>query len=218
MSLATLQLRHGCRIPGADPGREAVDGSNPVVSMPSAGIAAGGDVHTQLRRLRVAPGPAIPAREGGSTAASRRRRQPVQIPGASVADNRALLGWEGGSTPAGGTGGVPSRTPGGPAPQRWQRRPRRPPVTPRNHAPTRRPRSVVIGGRRGNLRRLARPTGSGRTTWPRTLPKRRVFRVIPQLVSGIPLYRGLTCVASFQVSVLTVEMPERLRRSENDLK
>ena len=39
-------------------------------------------------------------------------------------------GWGGDSTPAGGLGQSPSRRPGGPAPKRWQGRPRRSPVTP----------------------------------------------------------------------------------------
>ena len=66
-----------------------------------------------------------------------------------AADDRALLGGEGGSTPAGGTGVVPSRRPGGPAPQWWQRRPRRPPVTPQTHPRTDGldRRGSLVGGR-----------------------------------------------------------------------
>ena len=38
-----------------------------------------------------------PAREGGSSASTVRRRQPAQASGTSAADDRALLGWGGGS-------------------------------------------------------------------------------------------------------------------------
>ena len=56
-------------------------------------------------------------------------------------------------------GRSPSRRPGGPAPQWWQRRPRRPPVTPQTH-----PRTDGLD-RRGSV--------VGRTPQPRTLPERR---------------------------------------------
>ena len=66
-----------------------------------------------------------------------------------AAGDWAWLGWEGGSTPAGGTGVVPSRRPGGPASQWWQRRSRRPPVTPQTHPRTDGldRRGSVVGGR-----------------------------------------------------------------------
>ncbi len=93
-------------------------------------------------------------------------------------DDWAWPGWEGGSTPAGGTGVVPSRRPGGPAPQWWQRRPRRPPVTPQTHPRTDGldRRGAVVGGRTSG----AWPPGPfrpgrwpGGTPQPRTLPERR---------------------------------------------
>ncbi len=60
------------------------------------------------------------------------------------------LGVGRGTRPPGGRDGhSPSRRPGGPAPKRWQRRPRRPPVTPRGLTRSRRPRRAVIGGASG---------------------------------------------------------------------
>ena len=99
-------------------------------------------------------------------------------PARHAPDDWAWLGWEGGSTPAGGTGVVPSRRPGGPAPQWWQRRPRRPPVTPQTHPRTDGldRRGAVVGGRTSG----AWPPGTfrpgrwpGGTPQPRTLPERR---------------------------------------------
>jgi len=59
------------------------------------------------------------------------------------------LGLGGELDPGGRDGHSPSRRPGGPAPKRWQRRPRRPPVTPRGLTRSRRPRRAVIGGASG---------------------------------------------------------------------
>ena len=60
MSVATLWLRCSRRDGGADPGVEAVDGSDPGVPMPSACIAEGRDVHIpDTLRPGVAPRPTV---------------------------------------------------------------------------------------------------------------------------------------------------------------
>ena len=77
------------------------------------------------------------------------------------------LGLGGELDPGGRDGHSPSRRPGGPAPKRWQRRPRRPPVTPRTHP---KPTASTCGdrwGQRESIRQLATrgtfgPCGSGR--------------------------------------------------------
>ena len=88
----------------------------------------------------------------------------------------ASPGWVGPavSTPASGTGVVPSRRPGGPAPQWWQRRPRRPPVTPQTHPRTDGldRRGAVVGGRTSG----ALPPGTFRrdhfASWAASSPSR----------------------------------------------
>jgi len=52
MSLVRLQLRHGQRKADADPAVEAVDGNDPPVSMPSAGIGEDRDGHVRPTLLR----------------------------------------------------------------------------------------------------------------------------------------------------------------------
>ena len=79
--------------------------------------------------------PPVPSRPARVTDASRRAR-----PG--------LAGLGRGVEPRRRDGRSPSRRTGGPAPKRWQRRPRRPPVTARTQRRNRRPRRVVTGARR----------------------------------------------------------------------
>ncbi len=102
----------------------------------------------------------------------------AQIPGASRRGTTGLCRVGKGARPRRRDGRSPSRRPGGPAPQWWQRRPRRPPVTPQTHPRTDGldRRGAVLGGRTtgawppGTVRPGRWPGG---TPQPRTLPERR---------------------------------------------
>ena len=96
-------------------------------------------------------------------------------------------------------GRSPSRRPGGPAPQRWQRRPRRPPVTPRTHS-----RTDGLD-RRGSL--------VGRTPHPRTLPERRFSGGIEggrqHPLASLRLYRGYAGLGPVTVQKPALRTPPK---------
>ena len=87
-----------------------------------------------------------------------RSPRPAQVPDASTPRTTGPC-WAGkGARPRRRDGRSPSRRPGGPAPERWQRRPRRPPVTTQDSPATSTASTAVIGGQRENIRRLAART------------------------------------------------------------
>ena len=171
-SLDGLELCHGPRISGGDPGLRAVDGSDPPIRHASYGHGDGWDVrghptprlgslpvHQSLREGQRRPvtdssrscsampnGPMASRSATRCSAASKRHSNRLPAEGQPEAGK--------GARPRRRDGRSPSRRPGGPAPMRRQRRPRRR-RSQRRLTGNRWPRPAVIAGRRENIRRLA---------------------------------------------------------------
>ena len=115
-------------------------------------------------------------RDHDSRDSRRRCHRDGESPGASRRGRPGLLGWEG-ARPRRRDGRSPSRRPGGPAPMRRQRRPRRPPVTTQGF--TRETDGLdrrVIGDRRENTRPDWPPGGRSDSAEVAELPNRERCR------------------------------------------